>query len=116
MNWIQLVLPSEGLQEKILQYLSVYKQYNKSCLQIDAELVRYDFYRWLEERKDEMLGIGGEQKILYFALDSQDEIIASVQIFPGKQSISQPQDLQINLRPDQEETVLSAIMEALPHH
>lgn len=92
MDWIQLVLPSEGMQASILAYGKSFENTGR-LPPIDWEKVEQDYYDWICEQTDRMLGILQETEYCYFALDTEDKIVASVHL-------EDRQNVRFYFRPD----------------
>ena len=101
MEWIQMVLPSQELRSQIVEYLKVCQEAGKPCPWADAQEVQEDFSGWLEGCQDKMLGLFGEQEMIYFAVDSQDQVVGTMKIYPGKPELinSDKEDSFLHLRP-----------------
>ena len=102
-----MVLPSYDLKRQILYYLEVSHREGKDCPWISQAALEDDFDQWLEACQEDMLGISGEQKMIYFAVDSQDEIVGSMEFYPARK-----QELpQVHTRPDCEKETLQQQMQ-----
>lgn len=92
MEWIQLVLPQEGMREALLRYL-------EGSTLPDREVIRRDFSGWLQQRRDESLGLAGAQRWFYLAVTPEDEIVGSAVVTVGEEKFEHI----IQLRPDLDE-------------
>lgn len=80
MDWIQLVLPTEGMQAAILAYRDSFTK-DDDLPQIDWDRIEQDYFGWLDQQKDQMLGLNGKTEMVYFAVDPEDRIAASVHLY-----------------------------------
>ncbi len=80
MDWIQLVLPTEGMQAAILAYRDSFAK-DDDLPQIDWDRIEQDYFGWLDQQKDQMLGLNGKTEMVYFAVDPEDRIAASVHLY-----------------------------------
>lgn len=80
MDWIQLVLPTEGMQAAILAYRDSFTK-DDDLPQIDWDRIEQDYFGWLDQQKDQMLGLNGKTEMVYFAVDPEDRIVASVHLY-----------------------------------
>lgn len=51
MDWIQLVLPAEGMQTAILAYRDSFTK-DDDLPQIDWDRIEQDYFGWLDQQKD----------------------------------------------------------------
>ena len=77
MEWIQLVLPQEGMREVLLRCLT---GCSLDGCRLDREAIERDFSGWLQQRRDEALGLSGAQRWLYLAVTPEDEVIGSAAV------------------------------------
>ena len=75
MDWIQLVLPTEGMQAAILAYRDSFTK-DDDLPQIEWDRIEEDYFGWLDQQKDQMLGLNGKTEMVYFAVDPEDRIPA----------------------------------------
>ena len=54
MEWIQLLLPQEGMREVLLRCLT---GCSLDGCRLDREAIERDFSGWLQQRRDEALGL-----------------------------------------------------------
>ena len=54
MEWIQLLLPQEGMREALLRCLT---GCSLDGCHLDREAIEQDFSGWLQQRRDEALGL-----------------------------------------------------------
>ena len=78
MDWIQLVLPTEGMQRALIQYVQAFEEQGQCCMHLCREQLENDYYEWLEKLQDRMLGLDGAQEILYLAVDMDDQVVGSL--------------------------------------
>ena len=81
MEWIQLLLPQEGMQEALLRCLT---GCSLDGCHLDREAIEQDFSSWLQQRRDEALGLSGAQRWLYLAVTPEDEVIGSAAVTAGE--------------------------------
>ena len=62
MEWIQLLLPQEGMREALLRCLT---GCSLDGCHLDREAIEQDFSGWLQQRRDEALGLSCAQRWLY---------------------------------------------------
>lgn len=77
MEWIQLVLPQEGMLSALLCYRQSFGE--DGCAHLQG-LTQENFYEWLSCRQERMLGIDQNQQWLYLALTCEDEVVGSAQV------------------------------------
>ena len=77
MEWIQLLLPQEGMREALLRCLA---GCSLDGCHLDREAIERDFSGWLQQRRDEALGLSGAQRWLYLAVTPEDEVIGSAAV------------------------------------
>lgn len=61
MDWIQLVLPTEGMQAAILAYRDSFAK-DDDLPQIEWDRIEEDYFGWLDQQKDQMLGLNGKRR------------------------------------------------------
>ena len=81
MEWIQLLLPQEGMREALLRCLT---GCSLDGCHLDREAIEPDFSGWLQQRRDEALGLSGAQRCLYLAVTPEDEVIGSAAVAAGE--------------------------------
>ena len=74
MEWIQLLLPQEGMREALLRCLT---GCSLGGCHLDREAIEQDFSGWLQQRRDEALGLSCAQRWLYLAVTPEDEVTVS---------------------------------------
>ena len=106
MEWIQMVLPSQELRSQIIEYLRDSQEAGMPCPWIDVQTAQEDFGGWLEDCQDKMLGLLGEQELLYFAVDSQNQVVGTMKIYPRRPELinGDKEDSFLHLRPGCDET------------
>lgn len=97
-DWIQLVLPTEGMQRALLQYLQAFEDAGQHCAHLCRERLETGYYEWLEGLRDRMLGLDGPQECLYLALDMEDQVVGSLYLHLGGE-----QAPEILIRPDRQD-------------
>ena len=81
MEWIQLLLPQEGMREALLRCLT---GCSLDGCHLDREAIEQDFSGWLQQRRDEALGLSCVQRWLYLAVTPEDEVIGSAAVAAGE--------------------------------
>lgn len=81
MEWIQLLLPQEGMREALLRCLT---GCSLDGCHLDREAIEQDFSGWLQQRRDEALGLSCAQRWLYLAVTPEDEVIGSAAVTAGE--------------------------------
>ena len=97
-DWIQLVLPNEGMQRALLQYLQAVEDAGQRCTHLRREQLENCYYEWLEALRDRMLGLDGAQECLYLALDMEDQVVGSLYLTLGGE-----RPTEIFVRPDRQD-------------
>ena len=81
MEWIQLLLPQERMREALLRCLT---GCSLDGCHLDREAIEQDFSSWLQQRRDEALGLSGAQRWLYLAVTPEDEVIGGAAVMTGE--------------------------------
>lgn len=77
MEWVQLVLPQEGMLPALLCYRQRFGE--DGCIHLQG-MTQENFYEWLSCWQERMLGIECNQQWLYLALTCEDKVVGSAQV------------------------------------
>lgn len=77
MEWVQLVLPQEGMLPALLCYQQSFGE--DGCIHLQG-MTQENFYEWLSCWQERMLGIECNQQWLYLALTCEDKVVGSAQV------------------------------------
>ena len=77
MEWVQLVLPQEGMLPALLCYRQSFGE--DGCIHLQG-MTQENFYEWLSCWQERMLGIECNQQWLYLALTCEDKVVGSAQV------------------------------------
>lgn len=77
MEWVQLVLPQEGMLSALLCYRQSFGE--DGCIHLQG-MTQENFYEWISGWQERMLGIECSQQWLYLALTCEDKVVGSAQV------------------------------------